>query len=114
MKLVSRVQLSPRAKVSAVAGAVCLQVALPAVAMLTQAPPARFAFSMYTGQGTVEVEILDADGRSLPFEPNELISGFRPGIDWYDHLPPFLCQKVPGAHTVTVTQKGHESRLTCD
>jgi hypothetical protein len=91
-----------------------LQVAVPLVALLSQEPPARFTFPMYSGQGLVDVVIEDADGRELPFDSDTAIAGFRPELNWVDHLPAHLCESVPGAHTVTVAQKGRTSRLTCD
>jgi hypothetical protein len=114
MNAVSRLEVSSRVKAAAVMAVIGLQVAVPAIAMLTDDPPAKFAFPMYSGQGQVVVEIEDADGRELPFVSSTAIAGFRPEIDWYEHLPAHLCRTVEGAHTVTVTQKGHESRLTCD
>jgi hypothetical protein len=107
------VELSPRVKVAVVVAAIGLQVAVPAFAMLTDDPPAKFAFPMYSGKGITVVEIRDADGRELPFDSEAAVSGYRPEIDWYQYLPAHLCRTVPGAHTVTVTQKGHESRLAC-
>ena len=91
-----------------------LQVAVPLVALLFQEPPARFTFPMYSGQGVVAVVIEDADGRELPFEEKTTIANYRPELNWVDHLPAHLCRVVPGAHAVTVAQKGRTSRLTCD
>lgn len=102
-----------RAKAWVVGAVIGLQLAVPAVLMLTQDAPARFAFPMYSGQGHVDVLIQDADGQELPFDSLTL-AGFRPEIDWFEHLPAHLCRVVPAAHQVTVAQKGHESRLTCD
>jgi hypothetical protein len=91
-----------------------LQVAVPLFAMLFQEPPARFAFPMYSGQGLVDVVIQDAHGKEVPFEAGTVIAGFRPELNWVDHLPEYLCRAVPTAHTVTVVQKGRTSRLICD
>ncbi len=93
--------------------AVTLQVAVPGVLLLTQDAPARFAFPMYAGQGHVDVVIEGVNGMQLPFDSTKAIAGFRPEMNWYDHLPAYLCRTVPGAKVVTVSQKGHESRLTC-
>jgi hypothetical protein len=104
----------PQAPVLAVVGVVALQVAVPLVALYLQDPPARFAFTMYSAQGQVDVLIEDADGRALAFDSDSTIAGFRPELNWVDHLPQHLCQVVAGAHVVTVSQKGRERRLTCD
>jgi hypothetical protein len=113
MIAVGRVEASPRAKAAAIMAVIGLQLAVPAIAMLTDDPPARFAFTMYSGQGQVVVLIQDADGQEVPFDSKTAIAGMRAQIDWYDHLPSYLCRTVPDAQTVTVSQKGHESRLTC-
>jgi hypothetical protein len=97
MEVVTSVQVRPSVeagprgwKVWAIVGVVGLQVAVPAVLLLTQDAPARFAFPMYSGQGHVDVLIEDADGREIPFDSTSTIAGFRPELNWWAHLPAYL------------------------
>ena len=98
----------------ALGAVIALQVAVPTVALVFGDPPAMFSFPMYSGRGQVTVHVLDDQGNQLPYQQWSKVAGDRPEIDWTRYLPEHLCEVVPHAHTVTVTQQGREGRLTCE
>ena len=110
MEAVTKVRW-PAVALGAVIG---LQVAVPTAALVLGDPPAMFSFPMYSGRGQVSVQVLDEQGNELPYHQWSKVAGDRPEIDWTEYLPEHLCEVVPGAHQVTVTQQGRESRVTCE
>jgi hypothetical protein len=96
-----------------VAGAVVLQVVVPAVA-LANGVPSRFGFHMYSGRDLgLAVEVVDARGRSLAVDMNDYTASGRPELDWTEVLPEAICRKTPEAAEVVVRSQGHERSVTC-
>jgi hypothetical protein len=92
---------------------IALQVVVPAVA-LTNGVPSRFGFQMYSGQGAVTVEAVDARGDEVPVDLDEIVPGLlRPEFDWTNALPEAVCAAEPSADRVTVRQPDHERSVRC-
>jgi hypothetical protein len=98
----------------AICAVVAAQVAVPAVALLDE-PPTRFGFQMYSAMGEVTVEAVDARGEPVDVAPETLVAGtLRPDADWTGVLPERVCDAVPEASSVTVTQPDNRRTVTCD
>ncbi|MHA7263313.1 hypothetical protein ACX80W_08955 [Arthrobacter sp. TMN-37] len=97
----------------AIALAILLQVAVPAVALFGDLPT-RFGFQMYSAQGGVVVEALDDDGKPVEVDLSRILPGaLRAELDWTKVLPEEICAAEPHAARVTVTQSGRERTLRC-
>jgi hypothetical protein len=92
---------------------VALQVAVPAVALLGEAPT-RFGFHMYTAQGGVTVKAVDAKGSEVVVDLSRVAAGeLRPELKWTDILPEAVCAAEPDAARVTVSQSGSGRTVSC-
>jgi len=92
---------------------IAAQIAVPAVA-LANGVPSRFGFQMYSGQGGVTVEAVDARGKAVPVDLEGLVPGLlRPEFNWTDALPEAVCAAKPSAARVTVRQSDHERSVRC-
>lgn len=97
-----------------VAAVIGVQVAVPAIALLDE-PPTRFGFQMYSAQGGVKVESVDAEGQSIEVNLDSVIAGsLRPEFDWTQGLPERICALTPGAVQATVEQPERTRVLRCD
>lgn len=94
---------------------VIAQVAVPTYA-LTQPPPARFGFQMYSGYGEGSISVLEANGSELDVDYSTLLPrNLRPELDWSLHLPEHFCEALPDAATIVIEQDGRSgSRVACD
>lgn len=92
---------------------VAVQLLVPLIALAH--PPARFGFQMYSGVGGVAVSVLDGQGDPIEFDHETVVAGeFRPDLFWVERLPEAVCERVPAAAQVTVSQ-GRETRtVSCD
>jgi hypothetical protein len=96
-----------------VAAVIALQVAVPTIA-LAHSVPSRFGFQMYSGQGGVAVEAVDARGRAVPVDLDRIVPGLlRAEFDWTVVLPEAVCAATPSADRVTVSQPEQKRSVRC-
>jgi hypothetical protein len=92
---------------------VAAQLLIPGAA-LVQPAPTRFGFQMYSGQGSLAIDVVDGAGHALEVDLIEYIAAPpRLELDWTRNLPEYLCTVVPAAARVTVTQPNQSRAMTC-
>ena len=94
-----------------VALVVCLQLAVPTVALLVA--PSQFGFQMYSGAGWTHVEMEDSQGRVHDLKVASYVANPRIDIDWTHRLPERICATESDAVIVRVERWRSERSLTC-
>ena len=98
----------------AICAVICVQVALPLIALL-QPPPQEFGFQMYSALGGVTAITVDADGVEQPFvDLDRILAKDRPEVDWLPSLPEAICEADAAAVSVQVGQSGRIRSIECD
>lgn len=96
-----------------IAAIVALQVLVPLIQL--GAPPARFGFQMYSGLGGAQIGALDAKGDAVNIDHKKIVAGgLRPDLLWVQRLPEAVCERVPAAAQVVVTQGSEKRTLSCE
>ncbi len=91
---------------------VAIQVMIPLVATFSGPIPSRFGFHMYSGDDLVTYSVVDSTG--APLEVDQPVVGrLRSELPWTSRLPEYLCDHVPGASQVSVSQPGDTRTLKC-
>lgn len=93
--------------------AIAAQVLVPLVALFSPDLPNRGGFQMYSALGAVRMTVLDDDGDKIRVDPDLFAGIVRPELPWLDVLPAYLCEHVPDAAMVKVSQNGDTRRATC-
>jgi hypothetical protein len=97
-------RLGSRRLTWAVAVAIGIQVAVPAIALFNH-PPTRFGFQMYSGKGaTPVITTVDRSGHAEEIDLSSLAANARPEIDWVSHVPRYLCATRPEIVSVHVVE----------
>lgn len=77
---------------------------VPTVVLLLGSKPDRFGFQMYSGYGVPSATWTDADGAEHGIDLSDVVARPRGEIEWTAVLPEELCERIPGAVAVEVTQ----------
>jgi len=91
---------------------VAAQILVPTLVLVTAGVPSRFGFHMYSRSASVEILALDASGREVPVDP-DIVTHLRLDLPLTDRLPEYVCERVPEAVTVTVSQLEESRTVTC-
>lgn len=84
-----------------------LQVGIPTVMLVRPQRPSPFGWQMYAAsRGLRAVEVEDASGTLARVEVRRFIPHPRTELDYAVLLPPFLCERLPGARAIVVTRSG--------
>ncbi|RXZ49018.1 hypothetical protein ESP57_08655 [Agromyces fucosus] len=98
----------------AICAVICLQIALPLIALL-QPPPQEFGFQMYSSLGGVTAITVGADGVEHPVvDLDRIVAKDRPEVDWLPLLPEAICEADAAAMSVQVEQSGRVRSIECD
>jgi hypothetical protein len=88
------------------------QLLVPAIAYTHL--PTQYGFQMFSGLGWTRVTVQDAGGTTLPVQSSRYTANFRDDINWVEHLPEVLCERLPDAATITVARFRHQREHRCD
>lgn len=77
---------------------------VPTLVLLFGAKPDRFGFQMYSGYGIPSATWTDDQGAEHDVELDRLVARTRGEIEWTARLPAELCERIPEAVSVEVSQ----------
>ena len=91
---------------------VAAQVLVPTLVLLGGEVPSRFGFHMYSRSTLVEIVAVDASGKELAVD-RDIVANLRGDLRWTGRLPEYVCERMPEAAAVTVTQLEKSRTVTC-
>jgi hypothetical protein len=76
--------------------------------------PTQYGFQMFSALGWTRVTVRDPNGEVLPVHAQSHTANFRDDINWVEHLPEALCERLPEAATITVARFRQQREHRCD
>lgn len=91
-----------------------LMILAPLVA-LDDVRPARLGWQMYAASVDLPtIEVLLSDGSREQRRVEDIASGFRPEIDYFEPVARFICTREPNVSSVHLTRQSPEHQLVVE